>query len=146
MNHDQFQELVNLYIDNGLNDSQSVEMFAHLSACNDCRNLMRSSLQVRSYYQHMELEEVSSSLDHRVLANVSTTPVKSARIIFHIPFWFIRISIPLPAAASIIFLLLVGSFLLSPILLEEPKPQVDKQAEVISKMRPELQQQLRHLQ
>ena len=143
MNHEQFQELVNLYIDGELNDSMSAEMFAHLSACNDCRNLMYSSLRVRSYYQDMELQEVSSSLDRRVLSSVGTTPTKMARRNFLIPFWFTRISIPLPAAASIVFLILFGCFLLSPILFEEPKSQIDKQAEIISKIPAEYQQLFR---
>jgi anti-sigma factor RsiW len=145
MNHNQFQEIVNLYIDGELDDSRSAEMFAHLSACSECRNLIRSSLRVRTYYQQMELQEVSSSLDCRVLSSVGITPTKMARRNFLIPLWFTRISIPLPAAVSIVFLILFGSLLLSPILFVEPKPQIDKQAEIISKMPQELQQQLRLL-
>jgi anti-sigma factor RsiW len=143
MNHNQFQELVNLYIDSELDDSRSAEMFAHLSVCSECRNLIRSSLRIRSHYQQMELEDVSSSLDRRVLAYVDKTPIKSVRKDFFTPLWFTRISIPLPVAASIIFLILFGSFLLSPIILEESKPQVDKQSEIISKMPPEYQQLFR---
>ena len=142
MNHEQFQKLVNFYIDGAIDDTQSAEMFAHLSACNDCRNLMRSSLRVRSYYQDMELEDIPVSLDHRVLANADMESIKSVRQNILIPLWYTRISIPLPAAASIAILILIGSLLFSPLLFEETKQRSDKQIEMLSKMPPEFQKQL----
>jgi predicted anti-sigma-YlaC factor YlaD len=142
MNHEQFRELVNLYIDGALDDTQSAEIFSHLSTCIDCRNLMRSSLQVRSYYQNMELEETPASLDHRVLANASMKSKKSIRHNILIPLWYTRISLPLPAAASIAILILIGSLLFSPLLFEKPKQLHDNEIELFSKMPPEFQQQM----
>jgi hypothetical protein len=142
MIHERFQELVNLYIDEGLDDAQSVELFAHLSTCDNCRNIMRSSLRVRTYFQQEELEEVPASLDTRVYKSAcikTTTPVR--RNLFA-PFWYTRILIPLPAAASIALLILIGSLLFSPLLFEKPKQVRGNEIEMISNMPQEIQQQM----
>ena len=142
MNHEQFQELVNLYMDEGLDDTQSADMFLHLSTCDNCRNFMRSSLRVQTYYQKEKLEEVPDSLDGRVYESARLNPPTLRRQNPFSPFWHTRILIPLPAAASIIFLILIGSLLFSPLLFEEPKQRSDNQLEMVSKMTPELQQHL----
>jgi hypothetical protein len=146
MNHEHFQELVNLYLDAGLDDNASAELFAHLGACNECRILMRSSLQVRSYYQNTEMEEVSASLDRRVLATARNKPARTTQRNPLAPLWATRILIPLPAAASIAVLILIGSLLFSPLLIKGTKPKNDVQIEMISKLPLELQQQLRLFQ
>jgi len=143
MNHEQFQELVSLYLDEGLADAQSARMFVHLGVCSECRNFMRSSMRVRSYYQQQELEEIPSSLNRRVAASVGMMPTSSLRPHFLMPLWTTRLSIPVPVAASILFLILVGSLLFSPILFHELKPYGDKRIEIVSHIPPELQQQLK---
>jgi len=146
MNHEQFQELVNLYIDGELDDKQSADMFLHLSICDDCRNYMSSSLRIRSYYQQEELEEVPVSLDTRVCESAGIRPITTTRRNPLSPLWYTRILIPLPAAASIAFLILVGSLLFSPLLFEEPKQHSENQIEMLSKMPPEFQQKMQFFQ
>ena len=142
MNHEQFQELVNLYLDEGLNDDQSAPLFDHLMTCDQCRNLMRSSLRIRSFYQGKGPEEVPASLDRRVAERARTRPGTSPRQNPMPPFWTTRISVPLPVAASILFLILVGSLLFSPIIFQEQKLSGDERGEMISHIPPEIQQQL----
>ena len=142
MNHERFQELVNLYIDEGLDDAQSVELFAHLSTCDNCRNIMRSSLRVRTYFQQEELEEVPASLDARVYKSARMNTAAPVRRNLLAPLWYTRILIPLPAAASIAILILIGSLLFSPLLFEKPKQLSDNEIEMFSKMPPEFQQQM----
>jgi len=140
MNHEQFQKLVNEYIDEGIGDAASAEMFAHLGNCTECRNLMRSSLQVRSYYRQEDPEEVSASLDRRVFATVQGMTAQRNR---RIPLWATRILIPLPAAASIAILILVGGLVFWSLLFAGTAPRNDT---MTSQMPPEAKQQLQALQ
>ena len=50
MDHEHFQELINLYLDTGLQDTASTEMFAHLGTCEECRKYMHSSLLHASWH------------------------------------------------------------------------------------------------
>ena len=70
MNHEHYEEPINLYIDNGLSDRDSVEFFAHLSACGPCRQLMAASLRVRAHVSREKLVEVPVSLDARVAESI----------------------------------------------------------------------------
>jgi len=143
MNHDRYFELINLYDDNELADKASVELFTHLSTCETCREFMKAAMLVRSHITSQALAEVPTSLDHRVLAGVrrEPTPMGEKKRWFE-PVWFTRISIPLPAAASIIFLVIVGSLLFSPLLLREERPPQQVKVEQVIPIPPELQRQL----
>ncbi len=145
MNHEQFQELMNRYLDEGLNDGPSAQMFEHLGACSDCRNFMRSSMRIRSYYLQQEPKEVPASLDRRIAESVEMIPATVQRRQFLAPFWTARLSVPVPVAASILFLILVGSLLFSPLFYLEQKHTAQDQSEIVSSMPPGLQQQLQHL-
>ena len=146
MNHEQFRELINQYIDEGIGDAASAEMFEHLGTCKECRNLMRSSLQVRSYYQMEEPEEIPASLDRRVFASANNLHATASGRSPRVPLWGTRLLIPLPAAAAIAILILAGGLLFMPLFFEGPKPNVESPVELISKMPPELQQQIKYLQ
>jgi anti-sigma factor RsiW len=124
MNHDRYFEFINLYIDNHLGDRESAELFAHLGMCEACREFMRTTMQVRSHIASQELAEVPLTLDHRVLASVrrEAAATRGKKRWFE-PVWFTRISIPLPAAASIVFLLIIGSLLFSPMILQGEMPR-----------------------
>jgi hypothetical protein len=145
MNHERFQELVNLYIDEGLNDAQSMELFAHLSTCDNCRNIMRSSLRVRTFFQKEEMEEVPASLNARVYKSARMKTATPVRRNLFAPLWDTRILIPLPAAASIAILILIGSLLFSPLLFERPKQLRGNEIEMISNMPQEFQQQMQFI-
>lgn len=70
MNHEHYEELINLYIDNGLSDRDSVGLFAHLSACGPCRQLSATALRVRAHISREKLVEVPVSLDARVTESI----------------------------------------------------------------------------
>jgi predicted anti-sigma-YlaC factor YlaD len=142
MKHEQAQEFVNLYLDEGLTDDRSAQMFEHLGTCNECRNFMQTSLRIRSYYQQMELSDAPSSLDRRIAVSIGTARRENQRTNFFLPLWTTRLSIPVPVAASILFLILVGSLLISPILYQKSQYSGGQQTERLSRIPPELQQQL----
>ncbi len=77
---------------------------------------MRTTMNVRTVIANQEFAEVSATLDRRVLYPSPETPVRSVVKEWFAPFWWMRISIPLPAAASLAFLILFCSLLISPLL------------------------------
>jgi anti-sigma factor RsiW len=139
MTHTDHQQHISLYIDNALNDSESSELFAHLAECSECRKYMKISMRVHSEIADEELADVSRSLDRRILASVARANATLEQRTWYSPIWFTRISIPLPAAASIVFLLIVGSLLFYPLLTAEQQQQVKLPAELISKVPSALQ-------
>jgi hypothetical protein len=142
MTHEHYQQRISLYIDNALNDKESAELFAHLSGCPDCRIFMKLTTRVHAQIAEEELSEVPSSLDRRVLASVAMKSAQAGQRSWYAPMWFTRISIPLPAAASILFLIIVGSLLFSPIISQEPQHRIEIPAPLESKIPSALQKQL----
>ena len=96
-------------------------------------------MRVHSEIANEELADVPRTLDRRVLASVARKNATLERRTWYSPVWFTRISIPLPAAASIVFLLIVGSLLFYPLLTPEPQQRVNVPAELMSKVPPALQ-------
>ncbi len=141
MAHAHFQELISLHVDNELTDKQSAELFVHLGSCDICRKFLRTTLGVRSQIAHEELADVPDTLDRRVLGGEQTQSAKRP-MDWLAPIWWTRISIPLPAAASLAFLILVGTLLFSPVIFSEQMPRQEVPQEVISKMPPEFQKPL----
>jgi hypothetical protein len=140
MTHNHYQQHISLYVDNALSDKESAKLFAHLSRCNECRTFLKGAQQLCAHIVDEKLEEVPLSLDRSVLAEVSAIAHQSQRKAWYAPVWFTRISIPLPAAASILFLIMVGSLLLSPILAQPPQRQTEIPAQLASKIPASLQQ------
>lgn len=139
MTHTEYQQHISLYIDNVLNDKDSAELFAHLAVCNECRTYLKISMRVHGHLASEELADVSQSLDRRVLATVARENAALNRNTWLSPVWFTRISIPLPAAASIVFLLIVGCLLFSPLLSPEHPQRAEVPSELMSKIPPSLQ-------
>jgi anti-sigma factor RsiW len=139
MTHTEHQQRISLYVDNVLNDKESSELFAHLAGCDECRTYMKISMRVRSQITNEELADVPRTLDRRILASVARENAALERRTWYSPVWFTRISIPLPAAASIVFLLIVGSLLFSPLLSPEHQQRAEVPSELMSKIPPSLQ-------
>ena len=139
MTHDEYQQRISLYVDNALSDKESSELFAHLADCSVCRMFMKINLRVHSQIVNEELEEVSQALDRRVLSAVAHDNVSPVRQSWYSPVWFTRISIPLPAAASLLFLIIVGSLLVSPLLTQGNQQRSEIPPELLSKVPPSLQ-------
>lgn len=139
MNHESYQERISLYIDNALNDKDTAELFAHLSGCDECRKFMKITMSVHAHVADEELEEVPASLDRRVLSSVTRESAEIEQSKWYSPVWVTRIVIPLPAAASILFLIIVGSLLFSPLLSQEQPQRVEIPPPLVSKIPASLQ-------
>ena len=139
MPHTHEEQFISLYIDNALSDKDSSELFSHLAGCSACRMHMKIAMSVHSQIAGEPLADVPLSLDRRVLASVARESAVPKRRNWYTPVWFTTISIPLPAAASIVFLLIVGSLLFSPLLTSEPQQQAKIPSELMSKVPPSLQ-------
>jgi len=142
MTHTHFQELISGHVDNELSDAESAELFAHLASCDACRKFLRTTLSIRSQIANEKLAEVPDSLDSRVLGGSMPTQPAKTPVEWLAPIWWTRISIPLPAAASLAFLILVGTLLFSPVIFPDQRPPQEVSQEVISKIPPEIQKQL----
>ncbi|MFH0990946.1 MAG: zf-HC2 domain-containing protein [bacterium] len=114
MNHEQVQQLISGYIDNALSDRESAALFTHLGQCADCRRVLRTAGAVRSYLADVDLGTVPTSLDRRVFSSFQAARAVRPQTINANLFWFKNILMPVPVAASIAVLLIVGSLLLSP--------------------------------
>lgn len=139
MNHTDHQQRISLYVDHVLGDKESAQLFAHLSECEECRAFLKISLRIHTHIAEGDLADVPASLDRRVLRSVAQRAVAPTRSRWYSPLWFTRVSIPLPAAASILFLIIIGSLLFSPILTDERQQRADIPPELISKIPPSLQ-------
>ena len=142
MSHKQYPEYASLYLDGELNDLKAAELFGHLSECADCRSFMKVGVNLHACITDEELQEVPRSLDERVLAIVSRRqPGMKPRRWFE-PVWFTRVSIPLPAVASILLLVVVGSLVLTPLFTREQPPRLEIPPQLVSSIPPLLQRSL----
>lgn len=101
-----YQERVSQLVDNELGERESPALLAHLSTCKECRRFLHSTLRLRSGLLEDAPLLAPSRLDQRVLSTAASekryTPDRpAARIIS----WRRRVSLPLPAAALVMVLL-----------------------------------------
>ncbi len=143
MTHTEHEQHISLYVDNALNDEEASRLFAHLAECKECRMYMKISLRVRSQIANEELTDVPRTLDRRVLASVARRTAEVKPSSWYTPVWFTRLSIPVPAAASILFLIIVGSLLFSPLLSPQPSQQVESKDPLVSSIPAALRNQLK---
>lgn len=129
MTCEQYQMQIGQLLENELRGEESSTMFAHLGACSACRDFFHASLQVRAELMNAEPITAPDELDDRMRAaglipTEQTTPRKTS-------IWDLRIAFPLPAAASIALLLILGSLFLAPALLHETEPQQSLPPDII---------------
>ena len=125
MSNEHVEQSVSAFIDQELSDTESAEMFAHLSTCEACRMFLKRTLKLRSAISAAP----SPAAPGAIGANISSAirPARrSAQSSY--PIWRLNISIPLPAAASIAFLLIVGTLIVSPMVFV-PQPRETQTAE-----------------
>ncbi len=139
MNHIEYQEQVSLCVDGVLADKASANLFAHLAECEECRSLLRVSMSLREHMAEQELESTPLLLDRRILGSIPATEREKRSSPWYAPVWFTRISVPLPVAASIVFLIIVGSLLFSPLLLQDPKRESEIPRPFVDRIPLELQ-------
>ena len=123
-----YQEQVSQLIDNELEEQESPAMFAHLSTCAECRGFLHTSLRLRSGLQEHGPLLAPTHVDEKVLG---TAPSKRRlvpdRLAIPSVLWKRRVSLPVPVAAAVIVLLMLGSIALSSLWFRGPEPQFQAQ-------------------
>ncbi len=136
MTCDHYQMQIGQLLDHELSEKESPVLFAHLSVCPECRDFFRVSLQVRAELMNAEPITVPDELDDRMRAAgliPAERPTSRKTSI-----WDLRIAFPLPAAASIALLLIIGSLFLAPLLLHDPTPRQEPPPDILQLVPAEL--------
>lgn len=121
MTCEQYQMQIGQLLENELRGEESSTVFAHLGACSECRDFFHASLQVRAELMNAEPITAPDELDDRMRASgliPAEQPLSRKTSI-----WDMRIAFPLPAAASIALLLIIGSLFIAPALFRDPQPK-----------------------
>lgn len=140
MNHEHYEEHISAMVDNELDEGSLQKLFAHLAECYTCREFFQSSLRLRAEMMAGAEVRIPATLDERIQQGAIKKPNVVSGFISR--FWESRISFPLPAAASLAFLLILCSLLISPALFTKPQPQPEIPAEILSRVPQELRQNL----
>ncbi len=123
MTCNEYQELISQLVDDELDDGQSSELFLHTGRCAECRAFLRSTLRLRNEIASQALATPLSfeRVDAHVRIRLRRTRMQ------HRPFRTLfvrRISVPIPVAAALGILLIIGSILLASLSTREHDPQV----------------------
>lgn len=129
MTCEQYQMQIGQLLENELRGEESSPLFAHLGVCSVCRDFFQASLQVGAELKNAEPITAPDELDDRMRA-AGLIP-KGQPTSRRISIWDLRIAFPLPAAASIALLLILGSLFLAPALLHETEPQQSLPPDII---------------
>ena len=108
MTHDDYQEQISQLIDGELGEKAQPELFAHLGTCRDCRSFLNSALTLRSNLATLSTP-ISQGLDQRMRITFAATPIDR----FNAQPAAFRLAL----AASIAFILLMGTLLFGPQML-----------------------------
>lgn len=126
------QESISMMMDNELEDHHFPDLLQHLSRCNECRQFFQSGLNLRSAFAIAKPIVTPRRLDER-MERIAFGKRKALPLSAVEALWRTRISFPLPAAASIAILIVIGSLLLLPVVLEEPKTPITISSELLYK-------------
>jgi anti-sigma factor RsiW len=77
MNCEQYQEQISQFIDGELPPTAETDLFIHLGECEHCRTFLKNALSLRNTLVFTPHTAVPVSLDRRVLAQDSSTTMKS---------------------------------------------------------------------
>lgn len=129
MTCEQYQMHIGQLLDHELPEKESPVLFAHLSACSECRDFFQASMQVRAELMSAEPITAPDELDDR-MRGAGLIPAEQP-LPRRTSIWDMRVAFPLPAAASIALLLILGSLLLAPAFMHEPEPRQEHPSDVI---------------
>jgi predicted anti-sigma-YlaC factor YlaD len=104
MTCDQIQESLSQFIDHELDHEAMAGSFAHLGTCDACRAFFQSALRIRSEIVTAPALRVPDGLDARVQRLWKRRDVSPARRIRFADVWRMRFTVPTPAAAAVILL------------------------------------------
>ena len=108
MTHNDYQEQVSQLIDGELAAADQPSLFAHLSECAECRNFLNSTLALRSQLAVTAAVPISQEFNQRMQEAVfNTEPLLNRQ----------PAAFRLALAASIAFILLMGSLVFGPQML-----------------------------
>lgn len=108
MTHDEYQEQISQLIDGELEGKQQPALFTHLSACRECQGFLNSTIYLRSTIATCTMP-VPQSLDLKMQSSLLTPLVYQLNTR--------PVAFRLALAASIAFILLMGSLLFGTQLL-----------------------------
>jgi predicted anti-sigma-YlaC factor YlaD len=122
-----YQEQVSQFIDNELEERDAPALFSHLSTCEECRGFLRTTMRLRAGLQEQAPLLAPNHLDEKVMgARPASKRFAPDRVA--IPgvtptiVWKRRISLPVPVAAVVIVLLMLGSIALSSLWFRGSEP------------------------
>lgn len=136
MKCEHYQMQIGQVLDHELSEKESPDLFAHLSICLACRDFFRVSLQVGAELMNAETISAPDVLDDRMRA-AGLIP-KEQPTLRRTSIWDLRIVFPLPAAASIALLLIIGSLFLAPMLLHDQSPRQELPLDILQLVPAEL--------
>lgn len=122
MTHDDHQEQISELIDGELATQSQSALFGHLSNCSECRTFLNSTLALRSKLATMS-DPIPLSLDVRMQSTFAATPIDR----FNAQPAAFRLAL----AASVAFILLIGSLLFGPQMLKTQQPPMASEAQVL---------------
>jgi anti-sigma factor RsiW len=120
MTHDDFQEQISQLIDSELGKENQPALFEHLSFCAECRSFLSSTLALRSKLATLS-EPIPAGLDVRMQNTYAATPIYR----FNAQPAAVRLAL----AASIAFILLMGSLLFGPQILRTQQMPMSNEAQ-----------------
>ncbi len=116
---EEYEEQISQLIDHELGESSAPILFDHLAECTGCRRFLNTTLRIRSGLLEQGPISAPAQLDEKILG---TVPVgrRAARDRLAIPGLLLkkRVSLPVPLAAAVVVLLMLGSILLSSLWLQ----------------------------
>jgi anti-sigma factor RsiW len=130
------RQLVSVYFDGELDSPWKEKMEIHIAGCEICAKQMdeykKNSLSLAPVN-----DELLDGARQRVLQKLETgrfTSGRESRSAFVYPVWKRRVSIPIPAAAAVVFMLIALAFLWitrTPVKTETPNMAITAETEII---------------
>lgn len=124
-------EHVSQFIDGELSEQERPAMFGHLASCPTCQEFLSDSLRLRSGIgeEKEAMRAPVSTWDQAKAERVSSAPSPTSRLTW---IRLRRVSLPLPIAAVIAFLLIAASAVVTFSTLEGGNEPVPKEVILIS--------------
>jgi len=126
------RQILSLFIDDELPSQWKKKFEAHLATCPDCRMQLEKYKTLQTVMHEDQIEvpaDLESRVWDRVIAGSGYNPVASENSSYNVIekssryFWNHTVSMPIPAAAAAVVVLIIGAFL----VFQNVKPMGDSQ-------------------
>jgi anti-sigma factor RsiW len=126
------EEQISALVDHELGDEESRGLFVHLSTCEMCRRSLQTVLDLRSDLHAQGSLTAPTEMDEKVISRITSAQrAQVDRKAIPRLAWHGRVSAPLPVAAGIALMLMIGSFLLSSVWPISTRPSAKENPEVL---------------